>query len=109
MQVVILNGVNLNMLGVRARAEYGCMGAARPSRRRAALPDQGVRAMLVTALVHVRYLTGYTGSNGALVARPDGAVFLTDFRYLQRLAPIREFIEAQQATQDLLRHVSTRW
>jgi Xaa-Pro aminopeptidase len=83
--------------------------AARLSRLGDALAEQGVEAMLVTDLVNVRYLTGYTGSNGAIVARPDGAVFLTDFRYLQRVAPIREFIEVQQATQDLLRHVSTRW
>ncbi|MDX6523969.1 MAG: hypothetical protein QOI17_1482, partial [Gaiellales bacterium] len=83
--------------------------AARLSRLGDALAEQGVEALLATDLVNVRYLTGYTGSNGAIVARPDGAVFLTDFRYLQRVAPIREFIEVQQATQDLLRHVSTRW
>jgi Xaa-Pro aminopeptidase len=83
--------------------------AARLSRLGDALSEQGVDAMLVTDLVNVRYLTGYTGSNGAVIARPDGAVFLTDFRYLQRVAPMREFIEVQQATQDLLRHVSSRW
>jgi Xaa-Pro aminopeptidase len=83
--------------------------AARLGRLGDALSEQGVDAMLVTNLVNVRYLTGYTGSNGAVIARPDGAIFLTDFRYLQRVAPMREFIEVQQATQDLLRHVSTRW
>jgi Xaa-Pro aminopeptidase len=83
--------------------------AARLSRLGDALAELGVEAMLVTDLVNIRYLTGYTGSNGAVVARPDGAVFLTDFRYLQRVAPMREFVEVQQATQDLLRHLSTRW
>jgi Xaa-Pro aminopeptidase len=74
-----------------------------------ALAEHEVEAMLVTDLVNVRYLTGYTGSNGAVVARPDGAVFLTDFRYLERVAPLRAYVDVRQATQDLIRHVSTRW
>jgi Xaa-Pro aminopeptidase len=74
-----------------------------------ALPALEVDALLVTDLVNVRYLTGYTGSNGAVVVGSGGAVFLTDFRYLERVAPLREFVDVRQATQDLIRHVSTRW
>ena len=69
----------------------------------AGLAGRGVDALLVTDLTNVRYLTGYTGSNGAVVARPGGSVFLTDFRYLERVAPLREFIEVRQANQDLIR------
>ncbi|HET7427908.1 MAG TPA: Xaa-Pro peptidase family protein [Gaiellales bacterium] len=83
--------------------------AARLARLSDALAAHEVDALLVTDLVNVRYLTGYTGSNGAVVARPDGAVFLTDFRYLERVAPLRAYIEVQQATQDLIRHVGSRW
>jgi Xaa-Pro aminopeptidase len=83
--------------------------AGRLARLSDALAAQKVDALLVTDLVNVRYLTGYTGSNGAVVARPDGAVFLTDFRYLERVAPLRAYIEVQQATQDLIRHVGSRW
>ena len=83
--------------------------AARLSRLSETLAAHEVEALLVTDLVNVRYLTGYTGSNGVVVARPDGAVFLTDFRYLERVAPLRAYIDVQQATQDLIRHVSTRW
>ncbi len=83
--------------------------AARLARLAEALPGLEVDALLVTNLVNVRYLTGYTGSNGAVVARPDGAVFLTDFRYLERVAPLREYIEVRQATQDLTRHVAAGW
>ena len=47
-------------------------------------PDDAVDAVLVTALANVRYLTGFTGSNGALLLARDAAVFLTDGRYIQQ-------------------------
>jgi Xaa-Pro aminopeptidase len=83
--------------------------AARLKRLGARLADIGVDALLVTNLTNVRYLTGYTGSNGAIVVRPSSAVFLTDFRYLQRVEPLREFVDVRQAKQDLIRFISTRW
>jgi Xaa-Pro aminopeptidase len=42
--------------------------------------------MLVTDLVNVRYLTGFTGSNGACVCGPGLRLFFTDFRYTERAA-----------------------
>ncbi len=50
------------------------------------LPDQGVDVLLVTALVNVRYMTGYTGSNGLAVIGPQTRVFVTDFRYVEQAA-----------------------
>jgi Xaa-Pro aminopeptidase len=52
-------------------------------RRRLAerLPPLGVDALLVTRGENVRYLTGFTGSNGQLLLAPGGSVFLTDSRY----------------------------
>lgn len=41
----------------------------------------GIDALLVTRLVNVRYLTGFTGSNAQLLLRPDDTVLLTDGRY----------------------------
>ncbi|MEX2261673.1 MAG: Xaa-Pro peptidase family protein [Bryobacteraceae bacterium] len=38
-------------------------------------------ALLVSSLPNIRYLTGFTGSNGMLLAMPDRAVFFTDPRY----------------------------
>lgn len=46
----------------------------------------GADLMLVTSLVNVRYLTGYTGSNGAALIGPDTRVFFTDFRYKEQSA-----------------------
>jgi len=42
--------------------------------------------MLVTDLVNVRYLTGFTGTNGACVCGPGIRLFFTDFRYTERAA-----------------------
>ncbi|MGI9085211.1 MAG: M24 family metallopeptidase [Aeromicrobium sp.] len=53
-------------------------------RRRAldALAAPEVDGLLVTTLVNVRYLTGFTGSNGAFVLSADGTgTFITDGRY----------------------------
>lgn len=41
------------------------------------------RPLLVTSLVNVRYLTGFTGSNAFLLADGDDTVFLTDGRYAE--------------------------
>jgi Xaa-Pro aminopeptidase len=40
--------------------------------------------LLVTSLVNVRYLTGYTGSNGLALIGQATRAFVTDFRYVQQ-------------------------
>jgi Xaa-Pro aminopeptidase len=50
------------------------------------LPDAGVDALLVTNLVNVRYLTGYTGSNGLVLIGDNVRAFVTDFRYVEQAA-----------------------
>jgi len=50
------------------------------------LADQELEALLVTRLVNVRYLTGFTGSNGALLITADSAVLATDGRYITQSA-----------------------
>ncbi len=55
----------------------------RGERLAALLDERELDALLVTDLVNVRYLTGYTGSNGiAVVGVRDLRAFVTDFRYL---------------------------
>ena len=57
---------------------------ARAGRLAERLRERGVNALLVTAPVNVRYLTGYTGSNGVALVLADGEPrgrFFTDFRY----------------------------
>lgn len=55
--------------------------ALRRSRLAARLAELDLDALLVTRLPNVRYLTGFTGSNGQLVLGRGAAVFLTDGRY----------------------------
>jgi Xaa-Pro aminopeptidase len=53
------------------------------------LPAAGVDALLVTDLVNVRYLTGFTGSNAALLVHVDGDTasrLCTDGRYRAQVA-----------------------
>ena len=56
--------------------------AGRRERLRAVAAARGLDAVLVTDLLNVRYLTGFTGSNGAFLLRTDGTdLFGTDGRY----------------------------
>ena len=46
--------------------------------------EEDVDAFLVTRLPNVRYLTGFTGSNGQALFTSSGAVFFTDGRYTEQ-------------------------
>src|SRR5947209_16787623 len=50
------------------------------------LPAADVDLMVVSDLINVRYLTGYTGSNGLVLVGPEQRAFLTDFRYTEQAA-----------------------
>jgi Xaa-Pro aminopeptidase len=58
----------------------------RATRLAEALPDLGADLLLVTSLVNVRYLTGFTGSSALVLVGPDTRAFVTDFRYLEQSA-----------------------
>jgi Xaa-Pro aminopeptidase len=57
-----------------------------------------VEAFLVTRLPNVRYLTGFTGSNGQLVVTATDAAFLTDGRYV---------VQSRREVPDLRRGIYT--
>jgi len=60
--------------------------ALRADRLRAGLAGAGCEALLVTRLVNIRYLTGFTGSAAMLLVTPDDLVFVTDGRYGEQSA-----------------------
>ncbi|MGA0122332.1 MAG: M24 family metallopeptidase [Gaiellales bacterium] len=75
---------------------------ARLARAVAALPDAGVDALVVTDLLNVRYLSGYTGSNGIVVVSADRAVLVTDFRYQEAVGPLRAVLDVEILDRDIL-------
>jgi Xaa-Pro aminopeptidase len=58
----------------------------RGDRLAAGLAERELDLILVTNLTNVRYLTGFTGTNGACVCGSETRLFLTDFRYTERAA-----------------------
>jgi Xaa-Pro aminopeptidase len=80
----------------------------RGDRLEAALAERGLDRMLVTDLTNVRYLTGFTGTNGAVVCGPGVRVFLTDFRYTERAAAEVPEWETVTVTGDWLAGISER-
>ncbi len=58
----------------------------RSSRLAALLSRAELDCLVVTDLVNVRYLTGYTGSNGIALVGPGVRAFTTDFRYREQSA-----------------------
>lgn len=60
--------------------------AARSTRLLAGFDEAGCDALVVTHLANIRYLTGFTGSAGVLVVRPDQLTLVTDGRYRDQAA-----------------------
>jgi Xaa-Pro aminopeptidase len=48
------------------------------------LAERELDQLFVSDLVNVRYLTGFTGTNGACLVGPSALIFFTDFRYTER-------------------------
>jgi len=64
--------------------------AARRDRLRSTLAAAGCEALVVTAPMDVRYLTGFSGSNGAVLVHgdADGDLLVTDARYRERVGDL---------------------
>ena len=81
---------------------------SRADRIVALLEERSLDWLLVTDLVNVRYLTGFTGTNGACLVSPDERLFFTDFRYVERArAEVREF-ERVEGGRDLMGDLAAR-
>jgi Xaa-Pro aminopeptidase len=63
-------------------------------------------ALVVTDLTNVRYLTGYSGSNGVAVVGPELRLFFTDFRYMTQAADEVSGFEVRRGERDLLGDVA---
>jgi Xaa-Pro aminopeptidase len=81
---------------------------SRSDRLVALLRARELDALLVTNLVNVRYLTGFTGSNAASVVTPDERLFFTDFRYVEQARDQVPDFERLEAGRDMLGTVAAR-
>lgn len=80
-----------------AESQHEHLQAQRRTALRERLADHDLDAMLVTDLDNIRYLSGFTGSNAALLVHVDGderTVFCTDDRY--RVQARHEVAELKQ-------------
>lgn len=79
------------------------MSVARADRVEAQLGERGLDALIVTHLLNVRWLTGFSGTNAVAVVGADGTrTFLTDFRYVERAAAEVEGFDQRRGGRDLL-------
>ncbi len=78
----------------------------RAERLLAAVADRELDALLVTRLVNVRWLTGFTGTSGLAVIGPDLRRFVTDFRYLTQTAEQIDGAWEREIAVDLLAHAA---
>lgn len=68
----------------------------RIERLRVGLRERGLDALMVTQAENRRYLSGFTGSAGALIVTAEAAILLVDFRYTEqatRQAPHCEVVQ----------------
>jgi Xaa-Pro aminopeptidase len=79
----------------------------RADRVQARLDD--VDALLVTDLVNLRYLTGFTGSNGLCVLGPGLRRFVTDFRYVERAAAEVDGWDRERSPTEFLAALGEGW
>ena len=75
----------------------------------ARLAERELDLLLVTDLTNLRYLTGFTGSNGMAVVGRDVRRFVTDFRYVERAAREVPEFDREQGPQDFITALSDGW
>lgn len=81
----------------------------RRQRLREITRQAGAEAALVTRLVNIRYLTGFTGSNAALLVTEGSAVLATDGRYTTQAgsqAPDVELVVDRECAAALVAHAA---
>jgi len=82
---------------------------SRADRVAARLAERELDLLLVTDTVNVRYLTGFTGSNGLAVVGAATRRFLTDFRYVERAKAEVDGFDLEPAPQDLRAALGKGW
>jgi len=82
---------------------------SRADRVAARLAERELDLLLVTDPVNLRYLTGFTGSNGLALVGPEERRFLTDFRYVERAKAEVGGFDLEPAPQELRASLAAGW
>jgi Xaa-Pro aminopeptidase len=82
---------------------------SRAERVAARLQERELDLLLVTNLANLRYLTGFTGSNGMAVLGRETRRFVTDFRYVEQAARQVLDFDREQGPQDFITALSDGW
>ena len=82
---------------------------SRADRVAARLGEREVDVLLVTDLVNIRYLTGFTGSSAMAVLGPDTRRFITDFRYVERARAEVSGFDRERAPQEFAEALKEGW
>ena len=82
---------------------------SRADRVAARLAERELDLLLVTDMVNVRYLTGFSGTNGLAIVGSDTRRFLTDFRYVERARAEVSGFDLQPAPQELRTALGEGW
>ena len=91
--------------------------SGRDTGTRVDLLEEAIRAkeldcFLVTEMVNVRYLTGFTGTNGACIVGADERLFMTDFRYVEQAAEqvngFEQSVLGRDMTADMVKRLQGR-
>lgn len=82
---------------------------SRADRVAARLAERELDFLLVTDLVNVRYLTGFTGTNGLALVGPDTRRFVTDSRYVERARAETGGFDIEPAERELRAALEAGW
>jgi Xaa-Pro aminopeptidase len=82
---------------------------SRADRVVARLAERELDLLLVTDMVNVRYLTGFSGTNGLAIVGPETRRFVTDFRYVERAAAEVDGFDVERAPQELRDALADGW
>ena len=73
------------------------------------IAERELDQLFVSDLTNVRYLSGFTGTNGACLVGPEARVFFTDFRYTERAErEVGEEWERPEAERELVPQIASR-
>lgn len=73
------------------------------------IAERELDQLFVSDLTNVRYLAGFTGTNGACLVGREDRIFFTDFRYTERAAQeVGEEWERPEAARELVPQIAAR-